>query len=124
LAAASAIPTADASVSPQASVGDWRDNLPGLDEAWLRGPRDPARWFTGAIPDACGEGQHVASLGLPDLSAATQGDLLAYFKNTWLVTEALFAGLQGEEPFYRPPYHDLRHPLIFYYGHAAVRVIW
>lgn len=22
--------------------------------------------------------------------------------------------------FYRPPYHNLRHPLIFYYGHPAV----
>jgi hypothetical protein len=29
----------------------------------------------------------------------------------------------GEEPFYRPPYHDLRHPLIFYYGHPAVLFI-
>jgi hypothetical protein len=28
--------------------------------------------------------------------------------------------LAGEEPFYRPPYHELRHPLIFYYGHPAV----
>jgi hypothetical protein len=27
---------------------------------------------------------------------------------------------QGEEPFYRPPAHELRHPLIFYYGHPAV----
>lgn len=27
---------------------------------------------------------------------------------------------KGEEPFYRPPYHQLRHPLIFYYGHPAV----
>lgn len=26
----------------------------------------------------------------------------------------------GEEPFYRPPYHNLRHPLIFYYAHPAV----
>lgn len=33
----------------------------------------------------------------------------------------LFAGLQGEEAFYRPPYHGLRHPFIFYYSHVAVR---
>ena len=26
----------------------------------------------------------------------------------------------GEECFYRPPYHNLRHPFIFYYGHVAV----
>lgn len=30
----------------------------------------------------------------------------------------LFAGLKGEEPFYRPPVHGLRHPQIFYYGHT------
>lgn len=29
----------------------------------------------------------------------------------------------GEEPFYRPPYHNLRHPLIFYYGHPAALYI-
>lgn len=23
------------------------------------------------------------------------------------------------EAYYRPPYHNLRHPLIFYYAHAA-----
>jgi hypothetical protein len=32
----------------------------------------------------------------------------------------LFAALQGSEAFYRPPYHQLRHPMIFYYGHPAV----
>ena len=26
----------------------------------------------------------------------------------------------GEESFYRPPAHNLRHPFIFYYGHVAV----
>ena len=26
----------------------------------------------------------------------------------------------GEEAFYRPPYHNLRHPFIFYYAHPAV----
>ena len=26
----------------------------------------------------------------------------------------------GEEAFYRPPHHALRHPFIFYYGHVAV----
>ena len=42
-----------------------------------------------------------------------------YFDNTWVLTEILFAGLQGEEAFMVPPGHGLRHPLIFYYGHAA-----
>lgn len=40
----------------------------------------------------------------------------------------LFSGLQGEEAFYRPPYHGLRHPFIFYYAHTgpslAVAVLW
>ena len=30
------------------------------------------------------------------------------------------ASPSGEEVFFRPPYHNLRHPLIFYYGHTAV----
>lgn len=43
----------------------------------------------------------------------------AYFDNTWMLTESLFAGLQGEEAFLRMPAHGLRHPLLFYYGHPA-----
>ena len=29
------------------------------------------------------------------------------------------AGLQGTAAYYRPPYHNLRHPMVFYYGHPA-----
>ncbi|CAN0182009.1 unnamed protein product [Ectocarpus sp. 6 AP-2014] len=36
-----------------------------------------------------------------------------------MLTESLFAGLQSEEAFLLRPLHGLRHPLIFYYGHAA-----
>lgn len=46
--------------------------------------------------------------------------MLDYFTNTWTLTELLFSGLNGEESFYRPPYHNLRHPMVFYYVHAAV----
>jgi hypothetical protein len=42
---------------------------------------------------------------------AQREDLLAYFDNTWALTEVLFAALQGPEAFYRAPYHELRHPL-------------
>ena len=35
----------------------------------------------------------------------------------------LFSGLQGEEAFFRPPYHHLRHPMIFYYGHPPALYI-
>jgi hypothetical protein len=55
---------------------------------------------------------------MPRLSAG-RTELLAYFDNSWLLTEILFSGLQGTEGFYRPPNHSLRHPLIFYYGHPA-----
>lgn len=39
------------------------------------------------------------------------------------MTETLFAGLKGEDAFMVSPYHDLRHPLIFYYGHPATLYI-
>ena len=41
----------------------------------------------------------------------------------WTLTEVLFAGLKGQDAFMAPPYHDLRHPLIFYYGHPATLYI-
>jgi len=37
--------------------------------------------------------------------------------------QVLFAALQGREAFLRPPYHQLRHPLVFYYNHPAVLYI-
>lgn len=40
------------------------------------------------------------------------------------LTEVLLSSLQGEEAFLRSPYHDLRHPMILFYGHpAALHVI-
>ena len=39
-----------------------------------------------------------------------------YFDHSWTLMVTIFAGLNGEEPFYRPPVHGLRHPQIFYYG--------
>ncbi|CAF1290344.1 unnamed protein product [Adineta ricciae] len=51
---------------------------------------------------------------------ATRRELLDYFDNTWTLTEVLFDGLANEEAYYRRPYHKLRHPMIFYYGHPAV----
>lgn len=44
---------------------------------------------------------------------------MRYFDNTWALTEILFSSLSEEEGFYIPPAHDLRHPMIFYYGHVA-----
>ena len=35
-----------------------------------------------------------------------------------MICVPFLAGAQGEEGFFRPPPHGLRHPQIFYYGHA------
>jgi hypothetical protein len=100
---------------------DWRANLRGDME--LTTPRADW-WWTALTPPKCpgwqSEGKHLSALPLPDLSKVTRNQTLEYFQNTWVTTETLFSALQGEEPFYRPPYHELRHPLIFYYGHPAV----
>jgi len=39
------------------------------------------------------------------------------------MTEALFECLKNEEAFKIPPVHNLRHPMIFYYGHPAALYI-
>ena len=95
----------------------------------LTGPR-LANWWTGKAP-VYGECPGVTRGGkihsIPQLSwgapgqtaAKTKQALKRYFDNTWALTEVLFASLQGEEAFVRPPHHDLRHPMIFYYGHPA-----
>jgi hypothetical protein len=57
-------------------------------------------------------------MAMPKSDNYTAEYLLEYFQNSWCLTEVIFSGLI-EEAFYRPPYHNLRHPLIFYYGHPA-----
>ena len=96
----------------------WRTNL-GRDE--VRFPRD-ASWWTGRSPADPGcPGRRpdgtVTSLSTPNLATCTRDEVQAYFENTWVLTEILFAGLVAEEAFFRPPYHNLRHPFIFYYTH-------
>jgi 5-histidylcysteine sulfoxide synthase len=61
------------------------------------------------------------AVSLPQLrtTGITRRDVRAYFENTWGLTETLFSGV-SEEALFRPPYHQLRHPLIFYFGHPAV----
>ena len=60
----------------------------------------------------------IISLPLLDIHSDKE-EYLKYFNNCWLLTEALFASLKYKESFYKTPYHQLRHPLIFYYGHVA-----
>lgn len=97
-------------------------SLPPPDDA-LTGPR-PGWWWTGreprplACPGVRADGV-LTSLPPPDLSRCTRQEALDYFENTWALTEVLFAALQGEGAFYGPPYHQLRHPLVFYYAHPA-----
>lgn len=54
-------------------------------------------------------------LGFVDLTRASREDVLAYFRNTWALTEALFSGLRDDSVFYMMP-DRLRRPLIFYWG--------
>jgi 5-histidylcysteine sulfoxide synthase/putative 4-mercaptohistidine N1-methyltranferase len=74
----------------------------------------PNWWWTGARPDG-----RVGSLPLVNLAVCSRQDVFDYFSNGWLLTEVLFSALQGEQAFIRPPYHHLRHPMIFYYGHVT-----
>lgn len=84
-------------------------------------------WWTGLPPEKCPgfdqERNCLVALPLLNLSICSREDILAYFNNSWTLTELLFQSLKVEEAYIRPPYHALRHPLIFYYGHPAVLYI-
>ncbi|DBA01917.1 TPA: hypothetical protein N0F65_005106 [Lagenidium giganteum] len=85
-------------------------------------------WYTTArhpvhdpnFPGKCSTTGTISSIAMPNLNTCTRQDLLDYLDNTWGITDAIFATLQGDEAFITPPPHQLRHPLIFYYGHATV----
>lgn len=115
--------SSDADVAGHQSVVDsWRVNITGNDEH-LVGPRRD-HWWTGKPPvhgvcPGVDEQGIIRSLPQPNLSTVTRQQLREYFDNCWTMTEVLFSALQTEEPFYRPPYHNLRHPKIFYYAHPA-----
>ena len=93
----------------------------GSDPAF-EGPRGEW-WWTGVAPQACpgwsDTKKHLSSLPLLNLETCTRREVLDYFDNTWTLTEQLFSALQHEASFYMQPYHQLRHPLVFYYGHPA-----
>lgn len=84
-------------------------------------------WWTGLAPELCpgfqNETNSLVALPLLNLKNSSQQDVLNYFDNTWTLTELLFQGLRTDSVFTSPPYHGLRHPLIFYYGHPAVLFI-
>jgi len=100
---------------------EWKDNLGRNDDnEWLTGPRDEDMWYTGVKPSNCPgfENGVLRSLPFPNISAVTRQSAKDYLDNSWTLYEMLFAGLNSEEYFYRPPIHGLRHPQIFYYGHT------
>eukprot|EP00931_Biecheleriopsis_adriatica_P065461 TRINITY_DN39988_c0_g1_i1.p1 TRINITY_DN39988_c0_g1~~TRINITY_DN39988_c0_g1_i1.p1 ORF type:complete len:926 (-),score=230.29 TRINITY_DN39988_c0_g1_i1:23-2800(-) len=113
-------------VSPGAARSnyeEWMVNLRGED-AWLAFDRNDATWFTGKqpLPGVCPgvspvDGR-IKALPMMNLDKVTRKAAQDYFDNSWTRFETLFAGFKGEEPFYRPPVHGLRHPQIFYYGHT------
>jgi 5-histidylcysteine sulfoxide synthase len=82
------------------------------------------KWWTGLAPEKCpgfdAERNCLVSLPLINHKILTRQDVLDYFNNSWTLTELLFQSLKTEEAYTRPPYHNLRHPMIFYYGHPAV----
>lgn len=83
-------------------------------------------WWTGKAPANCPGVKDGSLFSLPQLSleaGMSRKTIQAYFDNTWTLTEVLLAGLEGEAAFVRPPYHELRHPMIFYYGHPAALYI-
>ncbi|MEK6747312.1 MAG: 5-histidylcysteine sulfoxide synthase [Pseudomonadota bacterium] len=79
--------------------------------------------YTG-IPPVYGKCPGVKANGtitsLPQVRLhSTRQELLDYFNNSWTLTETLFSALVSEEAYYLRPYHKLRHPMIFYYGHVV-----
>jgi hypothetical protein len=105
-----------------AAAAAWTINLGRECDEWLVGPR-PDHWFTGLHPHECPgfANGSLRSQPLPRLSQVTRQAAKDYFDNSWTLYETLFAGIRGEEGFYRPPVHGLRHPQIFYYGHTGKR---
>jgi 5-histidylcysteine sulfoxide synthase/putative 4-mercaptohistidine N1-methyltranferase len=62
---------------------------------------------------------HIHALPQLNLNADRKA-IRDYFDNGWTMTEVLFSGLANEAAFYRRPYHQLRHPMIFYFAHPVV----
>ena len=88
-----------------------------------RASREFSYEFTGRTPrygqcPGVARNGHIHSLPQVPLHAS-RNELLDYFDNSWALTEVLFSGLASEAAYYLRPYHKLRHPMIFYYGHVV-----
>lgn len=58
------------------------------------------------------------TLAKTHLSKASKEDIMAYFENTWHLTDTLFCSFRDDSVFYSIP-DKLRRPLIFYSAHPA-----
>jgi len=117
-------PTLPTSAPRLTTVQDWKQNL-GHTKMSLSVPRD-SDWWTGLAPldtPGLGPDKKLHSLAITNLNSCSRQQVLDYFNNSWTLTELLFSSLISEEAFFRPPYHALRHPMIFYYVHPAVLYI-
>lgn len=110
-------------------AGGGISNLPRMAGVALRGAARPLRTAQRAWPRKLStaparvdndtvSGAQGLNVRL-DLSAVTRADLRAYMDATWDLDEALFACLRDDAAFLQVPWHGLRRPHIFYYGHSA-----
>lgn len=111
-------------VEKELNDDSWKVNL-GRSKLNVGSVQRSCDWWTGknptngVCPGVAADGK-IYPLKAPDLSSCTRDEVRDYFDNGWALTETLFSGLVSDEAFYRPPYHQLRHPLIFYFVHPAV----
>jgi 5-histidylcysteine sulfoxide synthase/putative 4-mercaptohistidine N1-methyltranferase len=89
----------------------------------LKKPTADASFWTGKPPiygQCPGVREDGTIASLPQVSAsASRQEILDYFDNSWTLTEVLFSALASDEAYYVRPYHQLRHPMIFYYAHPV-----
>ena len=104
----------DSSIGRSYSARKHADPVPGLGAA-RRALKTKSFCPPAAPVDA-------ASMSLANLRAASREDVLAYFRNTWALTDTLFSALATDAAFYALP-DKLRRPLIFYFGHPAALYI-
>jgi hypothetical protein len=57
--------------------------------------------FSRALGPGVDANDKIRSLPLPNLSEVTRESAKEYFDNSWTLFETLFAGLRGEEGFFR-----------------------
>ena len=91
-------------------------SVPGL------GARRAALTTRSLVPPPEGSVLESLTMRSVHLARASREEVLAYFRNTWELTETLFAALASDAVFYMVP-DTLRRPLIFYFGHPAALYI-